>query len=171
MYKVSEILRGGDISTFLWINQANRSSFYDWILPKITQLGGAASSIICALALLLNKSDFWHQAGVNMALSLSLSHLIVQILKRFVRRRRPYQVIDGVFTGLKLYKDASFPSGHSTAAFCMATVLSAAVPSYLLIFYSIALIVALSRVYLGMHYPSDIVMGAGIGIITTLWII
>lgn len=171
MDRIAEILQGGDINIFYWINQAVRSSFGDWILPKFTQIGGAFSSVLCALSFLLSKSMFWHQVGINLALSLSVSHLIVQFLKRFVRRRRPYEVLNGVSTGSKLYKDASFPSGHSTAAFCMATVLSAAVPSFLFIFYSIALIVAFSRVYLGMHYPSDITIGAGIGIITAAFFI
>jgi undecaprenyl-diphosphatase len=170
MYRVAERLRGGDILAFFWINQAFRSSFYDWIMPKITHLGGVTSSVLCALFLLISKNSFWHQVGLNMASSLILSHLIVNLIKRFVRRRRPYQALDGVSTGTKLLEDASFPSGHSTAIFCMATVLSSAVPSMMFILYGIAAIVAFSRVYLGMHYPSDITIGAGLGIITAVFL-
>lgn len=168
MYRVAERIRGGDIFTFYWINQAFRSSFYDWIMPKITHIGGVTSSVLFSLILLINKTSFWHQMGVHLATSLIFSHLIVNLIKRFVRRRRPYQTLDGVSTGTKLLKDASFPPGHSTAVFCMATVFSTAIPSFVLIFYSFAVIVAFSRVYLGMHYPSDITIGAGIGIITSL---
>lgn len=170
MYRVTDRLYGGDILAFFWINQRFRSSFYDWIMPKITHLGGVSSSILCSLFLLLNKTAFWHQVGIRLASALILSHLLVNLIKRFVRRRRPYQVLDGVSTSTKLLKDASFPSGHSTAIFCMATVLSSALPSLLLVFYSLAIIVALSRVYLGMHFPSDIMIGAGLGITTAMYL-
>ncbi|WP_019850938.1 phosphatase PAP2 family protein [Desulfitobacterium sp. PCE1] len=70
--------------------------------------------------------------------------------------------------GTKPLRDASFPSGHSTAIFCIATVLVLAIPSSFILFYSLASIVAFSRVYLGMHYPSDIMIGASLGTITAL---
>jgi undecaprenyl-diphosphatase len=168
MYKVTERLRGGDLFTFYWINHALRSSFYDWLMPKITHLGGVTSSVLCSLFLLFQRTPFWHQTGVHLAWSLIISHLIANIIKRFVRRRRPYQALDGVVPGTKPLEDASFPSGHSTAIFCMATVLVLAIPSSFFLFYSLASIVAFSRVYLGMHYPSDIMIGASLGTLTAL---
>lgn len=168
VYKVTERLRGGELFTFYWINHVLRSSFGDWLMPRITHAGGVTASVLCSLFLLLSKTPFWHQTGVHLASSLLISHLLVNILKRFVRRRRPYQVLEGVLTGIKPLKDASFPSGHSTAIFCMATVLALAVPSLLIFFYGFASVVAFSRVYLGMHYPSDIMIGASLGTITAL---
>ncbi|HHY26510.1 MAG TPA: phosphatase PAP2 family protein [Desulfitobacterium dehalogenans] len=168
MDRVTERLHGGELFTFYWINHVLRSSFFDWLMPKITHLGGVTSSVLCSLFLLFYKTTFWHQTGVHLASSLIVSHLLVNIIKRFVRRRRPYQALDGVVMGTKPLRDASFPSGHSTAIFCIATVLVQAIPSSFILFYSLASIVAFSRVYLGMHYPSDIMIGASLGTITAL---
>lgn len=171
MERVVESLRDRDITVFLWMNQTFRSSFYDQIMPKITHLGGATFSIFYSVLLLINKTPFWNRIGIRLAISLIVSHLIVTLIKRINRRRRPYQVLNGVSTGSKLLMDASFPSGHSTAAFCTATVLSTTIPSFLVLFYSLAFLVAFSRVYLGLHYPSDITIGAGLGIITAIVLI
>jgi undecaprenyl-diphosphatase len=61
-------------------------------------------------------------------------------------------------------QDASFPSGHASTSFAAATVLSIAVPRWAPGFYLLALAIGFSRVYVGVHYPLDIVGGAVLGI-------
>lgn len=170
MQKVGQWVRGGDVTAFLWVNRSLRNPLFDFTMSFFTHFGSAALSICLSLFLLLNGSSFWREVGTDLAITLLLSHLAVAICKKAVPRLRPYKVLDQVFTGKKLLQDASFPSGHSTAAFCSAAVLSGAIPELSGLFYTIASLVALSRVYLGMHYPSDVLIGALLGT-GTVWLL
>lgn len=170
MRRMADWMRGSEVTAFFWVNRAWKCSFTDKVMPVLTHLGGAICSIGLSLFLLAKGNTFWHQIGVHLALSLFTSHVVVAVCKKIVPRQRPYQVLDDVFTGRKVLKDASFPSGHATAAFCTATVLSFALPTLSLLFYSLAFLVALSRVFLGLHYPSDIAIGAVLGT-ATAWLL
>lgn len=97
--------------------------------------------------------------------------LSVQVLKHLFCRSRPLAERAGQFfvefpclgKGAGLI---SFPSGHSGTSFALAYVLSRAYPKWSVIFYGLATMVALSRVYLAKHFPSDVVAGAAIGLLT-----
>ncbi|MDA8229292.1 MAG: phosphatase PAP2 family protein [Desulfitobacterium hafniense] len=169
MQRVTNWIQGGDITTFFILNRSWKCPVTDFLMPIITNFGGAIWSIALSLILLVSKNSFWHKSGVQLATSLLISHLVVQLCKRFLPRRRPYQALQNVYTGPKLYQDASFPSGHSTAAFCIATVFSTILPALSILFFLLALLVAVSRVYLGMHYPSDITVGAILGVATAVF--
>ncbi len=168
MRRIARWIQSGDVVTFFWVNRTWRSGLFDAVMPLLTKLGGAVFTIGFCLALLVSRSQFWRKTGVYLAVSLLASHLVVAACKRLLGRNRPYQVLENVFTGNKLLTDASFPSGHTTAAFCTATVLSFMLPGLAPAFVSIAFLVGSSRVYLGLHYPSDVLIGAVIGVITPL---
>jgi undecaprenyl-diphosphatase len=86
---------------------------------------------------------------------------VVSPLKEFVARPRPYAVLTGIHPVL-VEKSFSFPSYHATVAFMAATIMSFFFrPRY--IFFIFAVTIAFSRVYLGVHYPSDALAGAGLG--------
>ncbi|MFZ5944820.1 MAG: phosphatase PAP2 family protein [Bacillota bacterium] len=169
MQRVTNWIQDGDITTFFILNRSWKCLATDLLMPIITNFGGAIWSITLSVILLASKNSFWHKLGVHLAASLLISHLIVQLCKKFLPRRRPYQALQNVYTGPKLYKDASFPSGHSTAAFCTATVFSTILPTLSILFFLFAFLVAVSRVYLGMHYPTDIIVGAILGIATAVF--
>lgn len=171
MKRMTEFVRQGDILTFFWLNRSWKNQWLDRVMPIVTHLGGAIWCVLLSLFLLVQPSDtLWHQVGVNLALALAISHVVVALCKKVMPRKRPYLALENVFTGRTLWKDASFPSGHTTAAFSMATVLAFVLPDLTLFFYALAFIVGSSRVYLGQHYPSDVVIGAMIGTLTA-WLI
>jgi undecaprenyl-diphosphatase len=64
--------------------------------------------------------------------------------------------------------DYSFPSGHTTAAFCIAVMIALTIPHLSVIAISIAIAVGISRMYLGVHFPSDVLVGMLLGSITSL---
>ncbi|HZK28408.1 MAG TPA: phosphatase PAP2 family protein [Thermoclostridium sp.] len=170
MQKVATWIQLGDIIAFFFFNKSLKNPVTDRLMPLLTKFGGSVWSITITIILLINRTPFWHNVGIYLGASLFASNLIVHLFKKVLPRPRPYLALNNVVTGSKLYKDASFPSGHSTASFCIATVFSKVIPSLSLVFFIVAVLVAISRVYLGLHYPSDVAIGAVLGVVTVLLI-
>lgn len=86
------------------------------------------------------------------------------VLKNTIRRDRPYNKLP--FDAVVRPSDKfGFPSGHAAAAFLFASVLSQSYPTAAVLSYSIAVLIGVSRIFLGVHYPADIVAGAAVGVI------
>ena len=85
------------------------------------------------------------------------------IVKPVVRRTRPFDAMPGTVIGGRP-NDASFPSGHSTTAFAAALTLSRVAPAGAPVWWALAALIAFSRVYLGVHYPLDVLGGAALGV-------
>jgi membrane-associated phospholipid phosphatase len=105
------------------------------------------------------------KAGLRLAFSLALAGIANQSLKAVVGRERPFQSTNA-FDFDPIHIDASFPSGHTTMAFAMATSLADDVhPTWAKVgLYGLATGVAVSRVYQQQHWVSDVVGGAALGI-------
>jgi len=86
-------------------------------------------------------------------------------IKRAVRRRRPFvDVVSAIVVGKKP-GSWSHPSGHTTASFACARVLASVWPRGAPVFYALASVVGVSRVYVGDHYPGDVLSGATCGLV------
>ncbi|WP_439740790.1 phosphatase PAP2 family protein [Bacillus pseudomycoides] len=129
----------------------------------ITHIGGAIFSISLTLCFLIFSQGSLHDAAITAALSLTISHIPVKILKRWYPRKRPYLTIQDAKYPSHPLKDHSFPSGHTTAIFSVVVPFICYDPNLLVVLLLLAIIVGISRIYLGLHYPSDVFVGMCLG--------
>jgi undecaprenyl-diphosphatase len=166
MKQLISILGDRDIRLLYAVNHGIKCRVLDIIMPYITHLGSAGFVVALPTAMIIYRKSGFKILGIEIFIALSASHLIAHVIKRAVNRPRPWIALENVNSyGIRLY-NYSFPSGHTTAAFSTAIVLSAYFPLLSSIFIILAFIVGISRMYLGVHYPSDVLIGGAIGSIT-----
>ncbi|MBM7096347.1 phosphatase PAP2 family protein [Bacillus sp. H-16] len=176
MVKSLEWIFSTDRLLFKAINRCKETTPYHMSMGILTHLGGAAITVSIALLLLMVSSPEWKAAAVQSALALLISHLVVTVFKKGFKRARPYLVIGDSYVIRNPLQDSSFPSGHTTAIFSLITPYMLYFPGLILILLPLALIVAISRISIGLHYPSDVIAGAALGVGTAfvfyqLWMV
>ncbi len=144
--------------------QSIHNTVLDWLVPKITMLGNAGWFWI-AVTLLLLVLPLNRKMGVQAAISLILTVIICNIiLKPSIMRCRPCWLEPEVQLLVKVPHDYSFPSGHSNASFAVATAIftrnkKLGIPALIL-----AAAIAISRLYVFVHWPTDVLVGTLTGI-------
>jgi undecaprenyl-diphosphatase len=110
----------------------------------------------------------------HIILAFGLERVSYWLLKNSLRRKRPYEALPGFRSQIRASDEFSFPSGHTSAAFLFITLLVLHGGPLLIPLYAWAMAVGMSRVYLGVHFPTDTVMGAtlgtGIALSTAYWL-
>ena len=141
-------------------------------MPWITRLGdGGVFWIALALVLLIPKKT--RRTGAAMAVAMLLGLIIGNgLIKNLVMRTRPFDLAHPVVSRSNLLiappSDYSFPSGHTLASFEAATALFKDHSVYGFLAYVLAILIAFSRLYLQVHYPSDVLGGAILGFLLGL---
>ncbi len=106
------------------------------------------------------------RAGAGSAIAaLGTTYFVQRMVKPIFRRPRPWVDREVRVVGMRT-ADASFPSGHTAASFAAATVLASFYPTAAPLVYALATGVGVSRVHLGHHFPSDVVAGAMLGLVS-----
>ena len=144
--------------------QSIHNSVLDFLVPKITFLGNAGWFWIVVVLLLLIL-PFNRKIGVQALVSLILTVIVCNIiLKPSIMRCRPCWLEPEVQLLVKVPHDFSFPSGHSNASFAVATAIftrnkKLGIPALVL-----AALIAISRLYVFVHWPTDVLAGTCVGI-------
>ena len=138
--------------------------FFDYIMPKITSLGnGGFIWIIAAVCLMFSKK--YRKYGIAVLAALALGVILGSvILKPLIARPRPCHV-NGEFPLLiNIPTDFSFPSGHTMSSVSSAIILGYANRKWGYIAIPLAILIAFSRLYLYVHFPTDVLAGTLFGI-------
>ncbi|MHB1355065.1 MAG: phosphatase PAP2 family protein [Anaerolineae bacterium] len=153
-----------DAWAFLYLNlRGRRPLWLDWLMLAITQIGSTMAALVIALIFFMINDRLLAYEFMLGTLSL---WLVVELIKALVRRSRPFiRLTQARIVGHR-FKGRSFPSGHTSQVFFMATLMAQhfhASAWLVLLLYGIALLVGITRMYVGAHYPRDVLAGIILG--------
>jgi undecaprenyl-diphosphatase len=137
----------------VWNNLSNTSKYISVGVPVGYFVAG-----------LIHDNKALKQKAAYTAAAILLNTASTTLLKNVIKRERPYNSYTGIFPD-KIESDYAFPSGHTSSAFATATSLAIATKKWYVAVPAFAwsASVGYSRIYLGQHYPSDVIMGALVG--------
>jgi undecaprenyl-diphosphatase len=161
--RISHLFYSFEWRLFHQVNRHFDKKLLNLFFRSITHLGGARFTIASTLLLILLSPREIRLIAISSALALSASHLPVHLAKEMLPRKRPYLMSEKVMVLANPLQDHSFPSGHTTAIFSIVIPYSIFMPQLSLILIPLALCVGISRIYLGLHYPSDVLAGGILG--------
>jgi undecaprenyl-diphosphatase len=154
-----------DASVITAIYENVHSAFLTMFFRIVTLLGeGGIFWIAVAVILLFFKKT--RRSGICIGASLLIGVIVGNgIIKNVVARPRPYDAIEGIESVVSHLSDYSFPSGHSLCCFEAATALAMNRTKWAIPAYVGAVLVAVSRLFLFVHYPTDVICGALLGVL------
>ena len=162
-----------NIDLFYFINNGFANPVFDMIMPHLSDCGGFVSLlVICVLAILVlrhYKRQKYLEIAKMCLYALVLSGIIAACLKLAYHSPRPFTVLENVRQLTIPTEPNSFPSGHTSSTFSVVSVLvwtlreNVVVVCLLVLF---AFLVGFSRIYVGVHYPFDVLVGAVVGVVS-----
>lgn len=165
-----DLFKKMDLKVINFVNN-HRNVFLDHFMLYITRLGNMGSIwLLISIILLSNKT--YHYYGIELLESIVIGSIICNlILKPIFERIRPYDRYPELIRIVPKLNDFSFPSGHTLASFSSATILFQVNLLLGILSLIIANLIAYSRLYLNVHYFTDVLFGIIIGVIISMLII
>lgn len=164
-----ETLLAFDRTIFLAINHLPHTFIRDGIALFLSGVGSAGFIWLCiGLLLFLREEKKDHRFFVPLIAVVFGCFIVVEgLLKYLFARPRPGADIGAIVVGGASW--FSFPSSHAAISWAMAVVLSRYEPRWSILFYILAATISFSRIYLGVHYPVDVLVGSFIGYGVGMW--
>lgn len=160
-----EFIQQLDERALVWIAQNVRCALLDPFMKLYTQLGNTGMLfIVLGIVLLCFRQT--RKAGVSALCAMLIGLVVVNFtVKPLVARARPWLVIENFVNLVPEGDPNSFPSGHTNAAFAFAVAVCMSAPKKWMKVTAVcmAVVMGLSRLYVGVHFPSDVLAGAVIG--------
>lgn len=163
-----EVIQNIDNTIIVWIQEHMVQKWLNPWMLLVSKLGNGGFVWIAIGVFLLvlgwkKKERLWQ--GLSILLCLASNAVVCNIwLKPMVARIRPYDLL-GFDILVPPLSDYSFPSGHTSASFAAATAIYAINRKWGIVAYAFSVWMGISRMYLGVHFPTDVICGAVIGII------
>lgn len=166
---MTESLMNFENSILLFFQDNVRNPILNALLIPFTLSNNAGIMCFVIIAIFLYFKKL-RKVGILMSISLILEFVLNNlIIKNWVARIRPYEAIEGLKLIVGKATDYSFPSGHTGSAFALAVVVLMVMKrKYGIIALILAFLMGLSRLYVGIHYPSDVLGGLVLGVITSV---
>ncbi len=166
---MTECITRLDFSFLYWVQSTLKCPFLDFLMPKITFLGNAGLIWLLTAGILLMLPKY-RRTGIILLAALALGALVGNVcLKNLFARPRPCWTDTAVQLLIPVPQDFSFPSGHTLSSVIAATVLTAADRRFAFAAILLAALIAFSRLYLFVHFPTDalasVLLGVGIGLL------
>ena len=147
----------------------HRASARPWVVPSLNVVSRLGDGWMW-YGVILSLPWLDHVNGTTCAIRMfavgAFNLLIYLIIKRCIARPRPYRTCPGIRACARSLDEHSFPSGHTLHSVAFGLILVAYYPSLGYAVWPFVWLVAVSRVVLGLHYPSDVLVGAAIGALT-----
>ena len=165
-----DFLNSLDITLFRFLNGSLSNSVFDFLMPLITDLNKYRIVLVFVgvilLWMLIRGKRHVRIAAVLLIITIVVSdQLSSSVIKYWLERPRPCHTLQHVHLLVGCGSGLSFPSSHAVNNFAGALILAFFFPRAKWCFFGFAALVAFSRVYVGVHYPSDIIGGAVIGLL------
>ncbi len=164
MNTLRDKLASFDLIAFQWCLGYNRLSGVALLSRQISRCGDGPLYALLGISLALLEPYAGEAFLYSGVLAFMLELPLYLLLKNTFRRDRPCHRHASCTAAIEPSDKFSFPSGHAAAAFVFATLISHHYPGFAALGYSVAGLIGLSRVMLGVHYPCDIAAGALLGI-------
>jgi undecaprenyl-diphosphatase len=162
--QVADKKRTLDLRIFRLINSIPHARRDDLVVSVISDLGQGMGWWAASAWLAATGGRSGLRAGLaTTAASVGATYLVQAGIKPVFRRNRPFTSREAIVVGIGP-SDHSFPSGHSAASFAAAHALAHFYPKQRIPLYTVASLVGLSRIRVGHHFPSDVAVGAAIGL-------
>ncbi len=161
--RISERFRASDLRLTRRVQRLSDGGPTLVYLSAVSRLGDGIAWYVLMLALLLFGGDSGQRATLHMAILGLLSLVVYKGLKQISRRPRPLAVEQALARRVAPLDEFSFPSGHTLHAVGFTLVLTEYFPEFGLLLWPFCASIAVSRVALGLHYPSDVLAAIGLG--------
>lgn len=154
-----------DVSIFYFINNTLSNPFLDKLFPFLTEVKNwYIAYLILFLLLFIKGGRLGRIAAIVLVFLITASdQLSSSLLKNLFERIRPCNTLENVNILVTCTESFSFPSSHAVNNFAAAMFFTLIFPKFRNWFFTVAILQALSRPYVGVHYPSDVIGGAIIG--------
>ena len=158
-----------DVYVFYMINSGLHNSFFNILMPLVVNLGLYSFWILICILLAIFGGEKGRNVALICVVAIVIGYFAAEILKVIFARPRPFEVLAGVNL-FSTETEYSFPSTHATEVFIGCTIVGKKY-GHFMVFIALAVLVSISRVYLGVHYPSDILGGALLGLVISFLVL